>query len=377
MRVLIVSPYPVAPPTHGGRVRVAGLASGLAAAGAEVTLLTPWHPRQPRAPLGPAVDHRVHVLPADALPALAPRLASPQAMLSVEPPSVGPRYLLRRLGRFDVYQFEFCAQAPWMGLVSPGATVVYSAHNVESDFLAAEADRYLLRRASRQRVDRLERMAVQRSDLVLTCSEADASRLRGLYGPHHSIVVPNGCASEAQDVTGGRLRRQARARLGLSEAGRGVLFVGGKAAHNREAVTFLTERVAPGLPAEDRLILAGTSAAAANGVDDARVMSLGWVSDMRPVLAAADVGVNPVKASTGSSVKVTDYLCSGLPVVATEDGARGLGPLRDRVRIVSRERFPEVLEEREPAPPVASATLGRSWGELARPVAAELRALAG
>jgi hypothetical protein len=38
----------------------------------------------------------------------------------------------------------------------------------------------------------LERRAVGRADMVLSCSESDNARMRELYGDHESLVIPNG-----------------------------------------------------------------------------------------------------------------------------------------------------------------------------------------
>lgn len=347
MRVLIVSPYPVWPPSHGGRVRVAGLARGLARAGADVTLLSPWHPRQPCGVLGPDIDHRVHALPSSALTAVGQRVAPGQALLSLEPAALLPRRLLRSLGRFDVYQFEFCAQAAWMDCVPPGSAVVYSAHNVEPEFFASEAHRYLLRRGPLRRLERLERAAVQRSDLVITCSEEDCLRLRELYGAHRSTVVPNG--GSPSQARRRELRGPERRRLELKPGDRTAVFLGGPAEHNREAARFLVSEMLPRMGEEHRLILAGASADAVRGTTDSRVRALGYVADLAPVLAAADVGLNPVATASGSSVKVADYLGGGLPVVSTAAGARGLGGAPN-VRVVPRSRFPEELTRFQPPP---------------------------
>ena len=360
MRVLFVCPYPVWPPTHGGRVRVAGLARGLAAAGADVTVLSPWHPRQPRRALGPAVEHHTHLLPSSALTALASRVAPGQALLSLEPSFI-PRRLLRSLGTFDVVQFDFCAQAAWMDLLPGDPAIVYSAHNVEREFFENEAHRYLLRRRPAHRLESLERAAVQRADLVVTCSERDALRLDELYGARRTAVVPNGCLPDLAGIRRAHIRDRARAALGAEPGERVAVFVGGGAEHNREAAVFLARSVAPRLRGRTRIVLAGASAAAARPATGVPVHNLGYVTDLGSLLAAADVGLNPVARSSGASVKVADYLGSGLGVLATEAGARGLDHLRAQVRVVPRERFAEELES-DAGPPALGSAL--TWTEL-------------
>jgi glycosyltransferase involved in cell wall biosynthesis len=347
VRIAVFSPYPTTPVVHGARVRSAGLACGLAAAGADVTLISPWHPRSESIPGIRSVHHR---LAASLLPwALPTDFAPAQALLSLQPTGFGPRRLFARLGRFDVYQFELCAQAAWMKLVPPGAAAVYSSHNVEQDFLRSEAHHF--RVPANGRVARLERSAVRRADLVLSCSDADTRRMRELYGDHAGLVIPNGPHPELNGAPPPELRTAVRERLGLAPDEVAVLFVGGRAAHNREAVRFLVREVLPDLPERFRLILAGRSGegAGANG----RVIELGEVPDLEAVLAAADLGVNPGGPPTGTSVKVADYLAAGLPVLATGDGARareGDGLLN----VVDRPALADAIARAEPR--------GQGWG---------------
>lgn len=365
MRILVSTPYPIGPPTHGGRVRVAGLAAGLAAAGAEVTLLAPWHPARGagRAPAGVRLQR--HRLVANALPAVAPvALASPQALLSLQPLAWGPRRTLRELGEFDAYQFDFCAQAPWMDLVPDDAAVLYSAHNVEADFVGLQRRPAWLAAAARRRIELLERRAAERADLVVTCSDADAARLRDLYRVRATHVARNG----PQGVPpGDRRREEVRSHLRLRPDDLAVLFVGGDSAHNREAARFLAAEVAPRVGDGVRLLLAGRSSRAA-GTASGRVTKLGWVEDLPGLLAAADLGVNPVAAAEGSSVKVADFLAAGLPVLATPDGARGAAA-GNAVTVVSRERFAQAVSARRPPdaadrPPSWTATGERLLAEI-------------
>ncbi|MGZ8794354.1 MAG: glycosyltransferase family 4 protein [Gaiellaceae bacterium] len=367
MRILVLSPFPLMPQLHGGRTRTLGLSAGMARAGADVTVLCPWHPRQPRqAQLEERLVLRTHRLVANALPAVLPRrVASPLALLSLQPRTGSLRRLLRALGHFDVIQFEFCAQALWLEGLDRGVKTVYSAHNVERDFFAAEATRYHLRRWSLRRLEQLERLAVRQSDAVVTCSEHDASRLVELYGqPARTAVVPNGFDRSLLELDRTALRREARRALGFRQRERVLLFLGGEAWHNLEAVDFLVNELLPELDADTRLLVVGTSGRRVSSPDD-RVVAVGFVSDLRPHLAAADVGLNPASLTSGSSVKVAYYLGAGLPVITTPSGARGFTELPG-LRVVSRAAFADAL--RDPPPEVVrTASLeDLTWDALGR-----------
>lgn len=342
MKILIVSPYPVLPPIHGGRVRTAGLAEGLARAGAEVEVLCPWYPGQPRnGRVADAFTCRSHFSAANLLPLTLEWLASPLALLSLQPP---PRRLLRSFADYDLVQFEFCAQARWMRLVPDRVVIVYSAHNVERDYSEQDSSRHLLWRTSLGRVERLERLAVQRSDLVVACCGQDIERLRGLYGGvSRHAVAPNGCRTTLLRFDRLGLRAASRRAFGLADEDRVILFLGGDASHNREAVQFLLAQVLPELKPRTRLWIVGKSGGEPARSADGRVRFFGFVDDLRPYFAAADVAVNPVEHGSGSSVKLLDYLAAGLPVVSTSVGSRGLPEPPPGVLVVPRSQFASAL----------------------------------
>jgi glycosyltransferase involved in cell wall biosynthesis len=375
LKILILSPYPILPPLHGGRVRTAQLAQGLARAGADVAVLCPWYPGQPRnGTVAGTFTCYSHVLASNVLPRMLPWLAAPQVLLSFQPP---PRRHLLAFNDYDVVQLDFCAQARWLSALPARAQVVYSAHNVERDFCEYDAARYLLSRASVQRIERLERLAVQRANLVLTCTAADASRLQQLYGEiRHTLVIPNGCSAALLDWDRSDLRAKSREALGLAPEDRAILFVGGDASHNRDAVEFLLLEVLPRLDQHARLIVAGRCGTVGRRNADGRAHFLGFVDDLRPYMAAADVGVNPVERGSGSSAKLLEYLAAGLPVLSTALGARGFTQPPAGVRVVPRAGFATALGgPLDDLIPDRTALRRLTWEQLGRDVLHEYERL--
>ena len=359
MRILIVSPFPLAPPLHGGRVRTLGIARGLARAGAEVTLFCPWVPPEPTVlRIEPRLERRSHALVANLLPALLPFSIAPAlALLSLQPITrLGVRRHLAAFAEADVWQFDFCAAASWMKLAPPEVTLVHSAHNVERDFFAPWVGSFRLGRWALDRIEALEREAVRRSALVVACSETDRRRLAELYGsPDESVVLPNGFDPDRLAIDRTAVRQAARAALGFRRTDRVILFLGGDAAHNRDACAFLERRVLPRLGEDDRLLVVGRCASGAAA--EPRIRRLGFVEDLGPAFAAADVAVNPVAFGSGTNVKLAECLAAGLPVITTRFGLRGF-PLPDQPGIVVAERddlasvlasgrFPTLVAERE------------------------------
>jgi glycosyltransferase involved in cell wall biosynthesis len=348
----VATPYPVFPPTHGGRVRSFRLAAGLARAGARVEVLAPWCPGQPPSPYErEGVMIRPQFFSANALALLPETVVPALVALSVVPPGPAARRWLRALAAYDIAQFEFPAHPDWMERAPRSVKIVYSAHNVEYDYLRLQPLRRRVRGTMLRRTRALEQRAVRASDLVVTCTADDASRLEELYGPAPAEVIPNGFDEQTLHPFSRSERVAARRRLQIGLHERVLLFVGGPARHNREAVRYLVDDLRPRLDPEATVLIggqAGDSHAQTHG-KGARVRRLGYMDDVRDAFAAADVALNPVRAGSGSSVKMIEYLAAGLPVVTTPTGVRGLDEASDRIRIAELESFPEAA--RIPLPP--------------------------
>ena len=330
MKVLVVTPYPVLPLSDGSRVRTYRLATGLAGAGAEVDVLFPWGPGAPwRRFRRDGVSFQPHFFATNVLPfVLRDRIVPPLVALSLQPFALGPRRRLSRAGDYDIVQFDFCAHPNWMERVGTAARVVYSAHNVEYDYVRGHPPRWFLP-STLSRLPELERRAVAASDLVVTTTDADAARMRELYRADVDCEeVPNGFERALLKFDRTTVRRQARIELGLSPEQRALLFLGGNAAHNRRAAAFLERELAPKLGDHARLLMVGRSSSSAGSRSRPELRHLGYVEDLRPLLAAADVGLNPVTWGSGSSLKLLTYLAAGLPVVTTPIGMRGFERLR-------------------------------------------------
>jgi hypothetical protein len=371
----MVNPFPVLPPTHGGRTRSLSMAIGVARAGADVDVLFPWAPGLPLKPF----RHRglrlhPHRFAAAGLVAALPeRLAPPQVALALQPFAAGPRQRIARLRPFDAIQFELVAHARWMRRAAGARTLVYSAHNVELDHLVATAHWPARGGLGRRAIADLERRAVRAADLVVVTTDDDARRLEALYGaPRRMVTIPQG---HDPATPGPDERGRGRALLGLGDGEVAAVFVGGPSAHNREARAFLEREVAPRLPDHARIVTAGRCAPRSRP-GRGRVQDLGFVDDLGPVLAAADLAVNPVGGGSGQALKMPQYLAHGLAVVSTRFGARGLAP-SPSVVLAERGRFAEAVAAALDghAPPRPTAAPGPTWDEVGARLLAELERL--
>jgi polysaccharide biosynthesis protein PslH len=157
-------------------------------------------------------------------------------------------------------------------------------------------------------------------DRVIVCSEADASRLGRQCPGAQFAVVPNGYGPV--DVT---VRRRP-SNLGPLR----LLLVGNFGYFpNADAALFLYRHVLPALrrltDREIRIDLAGAGDANLRGlVRDPNVRVHGFVEDLAPFYAAADVAVVPVRAGGGTRIKVLEAFAHHVPVVTTRLGAEGI-----------------------------------------------------
>jgi len=363
MRVLIVTPYPVLPPTHGGRVRTFRLATALAAAdpSTSVDVLCPWHPSAPpRRFRIDGVDFQPQFFLGNMLPVLLPeQFVPPLVALSLQPFGPGPRRRLHDIDSYDVVQFEFCAHPHWMERLYGRTRLVYSAHNVEWDFWRSHHDPPVPALALR-RLRALEARAVAASDLVVASTTADEARLRELYGERPAFaVVPNGFDDALLELDRAELRDRSRATLGISQTERVLLFVGGRAVHNRTAVRFLERELAPRLGRDTTILVVGEAARFVEWATGP-VRPLGYIPELAVAFAAADVALNPVSHGSGSNLKLPEYLAAGLPVVTTRFGIRGLEQFADCVTVAQLDEFADAV--REPiAPPRSSRAELRAW----------------
>ena len=368
IRVLVMTPYPALPLSHGGRVRTFQLARGVVQAGGEVDLVCPWSPGQPRAEYAiDGVRVRPTLVPTTPLRALPEDLLPRARPLSWEARLGRGRSLLRDAARYDIAQFEVSGQGTWAERVPAGVKKVYASHNVEAEFDLARGTRGgRLRRRIAGRLGDLERRLVAASDLVLACTDEDAERFGARYGADTPrAVVPNGFDDELLALDRDRLREEHRRELALDADELLLLFVGGGAEHNRRAVRALEQEVMPAVRRRARLVVIGKAGDALTGSDD-RTRSIGYVEDLRPWLAAADVGLNPVAYGSGSNLKVAEYLAAGLPILTTPIGSRGFERWSDRMRIAELSGFADATAALPEAggPPPGIEDL--AWSGIAR-----------
>lgn len=358
LKFLLFVPYPVLPAWHGGSVRVVALARALTGLGHDVTVLTPWKDRRgsPLAAREPFTSRRMPY------PFLAPTLCADRPfpffhLMTFHP---GLRLVAAHLFEgYDVVQFEHVSFARLRSCVPAGAIIGYDAHNVEYDYVRQECHGRRIETIVGRRIRRLEQDLVTGSERVFPVSANDRDRLALLYGlrPESCVVAPNGiydARPPARDDTATTARFP-----GIGRFRTRAVFSGGNAAHNRRAVTFLLEQVAPA--ARDvGFVIHGSCATRFQRSCSLPNVFFDADPDCRTFSDYAGpgmIGLNPVETGGGTNLKLLQYLSHGLPVLSSPFGIRGYDDLAGFVRVAARHEFVSALADGNFPPPPSPAFL--------------------
>lgn len=76
------------------------------------------------------------------------------------------------------------------------------------------------------------------------------------------------------------------------------------------------------------------------------MLAFGVVSELEKIeiYKSADLAINPMMNGSGTNLKMLDYMASGIPIISTPIGARGL-EIKNSVVIREFENFNEALND--------------------------------
>lgn len=311
-RALVLTTETPLPPNGGYRLRVLHLARQLTqAAPVEVAALGP-------VPDAAGEPFSLIGVPHDVSRARALMTSMTRPYLAARVRSRGATELATAR-RWDVVQVE----SPWLvrSALAAGVPIVLDAHNVEADIvrtLAAEEGRTLHRlrwRWEAAKTARAETPAVAAADVVAACSVGDAEVLAAA-GARRTIVVPNGV-----DTRGIEHR--------LPGEGTTLLYVGQLGYRPNEAAVIelvdkVLPRVAAGVPDAIVRVVGPNASPAIRRLSSPSVELAGEVPDVAAELHAARALVVPLRAGSGTRLKILEAMAAGTPIVSTPLGAAGI-----------------------------------------------------
>jgi glycosyltransferase involved in cell wall biosynthesis len=205
--------------------------------------------------------------------------------------------------------------------------LVYSSHNVEMKMKESMLPDTEAGRAALRKVAEVEAACCASADRIFVVSDQDKAELDRLYGVCGGkiAVVPNGANLPRHPVLSRQERKRNAARLGLVRPT--AIFAGGAHGPN-VAGALATLEIARRTPSWRFLLIGGSC-----GAEDVRraafpsnAHALGELSlpELLTVMAAADVGLNPIETGGGTNLKILDYAANGMVVLTTPFGNRGI-----------------------------------------------------
>jgi polysaccharide biosynthesis protein PslH len=223
----------------------------------------------------------------------------------------------------DLVHLDILPLAGLLPEVPTTTPTVLNEHNVESALLQSRAEieatawRRVLLRQQVTALTRFEINACSAVDRVLSCSSPDAVRLRELAPVADVRVIPNGVdlqffrgpAPEAEDD-------------------RTLVFVGQMSWFpNRDGIIDFIANTLPRIRATQPATLQVIGRHDGVAIDPAQsdaVEFTGFVDDLRPLIKRAAVYVVPLRAGSGTRLKILEAMAMGKAIVSTRVGAEGI-----------------------------------------------------
>jgi len=334
-QALFISPEAPYPLAGGGSLRTASLLNFLARQYAvDLIVFREPHADDPRQHVPPGLARRLHVvdLPANSRHALARAARNAGRLARRVPPLMdrfagfGERIAAITSGQhYEVAVIEHFWCAPyWEQAAAVSDSTLLDLHNIESILhercARQETGPQALAHRAFQTVCRsLEEEWLPRFTYLLAASEEDARQLRNISQTANVLIYPN--SIPFVDLPSAQI---------LAGKQDMIVFSGNLEYHpNISAVRYFHEEIWPALRLRWpgliwRLVGKNPQAVAKIVGGDNRIELSGAVSDAVPELARAKVAIVPLRAGSGTRLKIIEAWAAGVPVVSTSLGAEGL-----------------------------------------------------
>jgi glycosyltransferase involved in cell wall biosynthesis len=253
--------------------------------------------------------------------------------------------LLKWLLGTDVVQVEHPWQFEYAYRNKPADTpIVLVEHNIECQlFEEVHGNKSAMARKMLDTIRIKEQFALEYADIIFAMSCEERDRLVEVYSVDRAKVdiIPNGVDTSRHYPADSGERENAKRTLKFSGK-KVVLFAGSAHPPNYEAIKEII-KIAGRVKKRDVIFLVAGSAGT-RFKDRGNVLFTGPVDDISVYFKAADIAINPMMSGSGTNLKMLEYLASGLPVVTTKIGVRGIDVEDEKDLIISDiGDFPEQI----------------------------------
>lgn len=382
LSILYVSHMPASPPRFGAQARIHGLMTELAQRHdlTAVMLIDNEFDAEECREAMQAYCREVLLIPNPyGREGLAKRLLQLQSLAStssferlrVVPPGLQcalDRVLLAK--RFDVVNLEFPYLGHYQLRQAPSGAklprVVVDSHDIAYDLARQFArtgslGRRLYGEVNWRKLRQEELQTYRDADGVYLCSAADEQRLLDQAPGVRTAVIPNAADIEYYQPRPGD----------PTPDGRTVVYFGLlSTVPNIDAIIHFIQDIWPHIaeahPEARFKIIGGKPPLALQRLTGPRIELTGFVQDLRPHLASAQVLVVPLRIGGGTRLKIVEGMAMGKPIVSTTLGAEGIEAVSGRDLIIADQ--PEAFANaviRLLTDPGLAARIGQSARQLA------------
>ena len=347
LRPLILLPTSPLPVFTGGQQRMIEMLRRLAQRH-ELTILGFWRSEEARVGYAQlAAELAAEVIPVrfqrlrpnlQLIPTLLRRRRGQRAGLPVDIPVWDQQAMRMAMQQalatkpIDLIQVEWPYLAPY-ALAHPELPSLLITHDI---FSVALARRGALARNARQR-DHLQRQSAvwatyesdiySRFGLTAAMSALDADIIRERAPNARTVILPNGVDTTA--LTPGEIRPQVK----------NLIFVGSPThPPNLDAACWLLTDIWPELSRRHpdlQLTLVNLDTPEVRARLQPGVNLTGRLPDLLPIYRQADMAMAPLRAGSGTRIKILEAFALGIPVVSTSIGCEGLEVIPDKHLLVA------------------------------------------
>jgi glycosyltransferase involved in cell wall biosynthesis len=260
---------------------------------------------------------------------------------------IRPRILGQYIERCDVIKVEHPWQFSYIHKINKkNIPIIIVEHNAEFELARNTIKRFVPKKFYEITLNK-ERFALEKSDLIFVTSEEDKKKLVEFFGIDESkfSIIPNGVNIANFQLSDKIKKEEMKKRMELNEK-KVILFIGSKHLPNVEAIGEII-RFSKKIENKNIVFLvAGRGSETFKNIKKDNILFTGYIDDITPYFKAADIAINPMLSGSGTNIKMLEYMASGLPVISTPIGARGLDIVNNEHAIIANiDDFPEKLEE--------------------------------
>lgn len=224
--------------------------------------------------------------------------------------------------------------------------IIYESQNVEYSLKKMMLENTPYTRTLFKRLYEVEKECYLNSFLTTTCSKEDAINLQNLYGKSKKDIpfISNGVDLDSTPYFSKIRKQKSKIFYGFGDK-KIVIFMGSAHKPNIDAVYEIL-KLAKRQININFIILGGIDSVFKDKIIPQNVTFTGIVDDKEKskYLAVSDIALNPMLEGSGTNLKMLDYMASGIPILSTEVGARGLNIPNKLIAVADIKDWNDYLE---------------------------------